>query len=269
MNDMNTMHNMEGMDDSMHTMEGVGGMDQSMMMPIGPMLWGYDVIILLMIASGVFYLISAISIWKLYLKDKNELIGALFYFLVYQAISMFFMGVEMQTMNMLYSNIAALSIFIGSAYMLKFPLSSLSESKRKNIFMIVLIVLLGVFAWFMQTPARQMELMHGVLWYDLVVNGIIVGGSMLVYGFKAIEAVTRKKAIGGGVGVVTCCVVANTAMITGAMLTSTIFAFLAPVIILFSLKSVASKLSQSQNPSVPPATSTTPPTPTTPVSSTI
>jgi len=219
------------------------------MMPMmGPTYFGFHLDVLLMVASGVFYILCAISIWKPFRQEKNELIGALFAFLVYQSFSMFFMGVEMQTMNMLYSNIAALSIFIGSVYMLKFPLSSLSEKTRKVSFMVILIAVLGLFGWFMQTPERQMDLMHAVLWYDLVVNGVIVGGSMLVFGFKATEKLVRIKAIGGGSGVVACCIVTNIAMLSGALFTSTIFAFLAPVIILGSLKSATQKIAQSTTP---------------------
>ena len=219
--------------------------DMNMMMPMGPTYLGFHLDTLLMAASGIFYLICAISIWKPFRQEKNELISALFYFLVYQAISMFFMGVEMQTMNMIYSNIAALSIFIGSAYMMKFPLSSLSEKTRKISFMLILLAVLGVFAWFMQTPEKQMDLMHAVLWYDLVVNGIIVGGSMFVFGFKATERFTRMKAIGGGSGVIACCVASNAAMLSGALFTGSIFAFLAPVIILASLNAATQKMAQT------------------------
>ncbi len=214
----------------------MGGDMGGMMMNMGPLVWGVHLNVIFMIASGVFYLICAIAIWKPFRREKNELVGALFAFLVYQAISMFFMGVEMKTMNIMYSNIAALSIFIGSAYMLKFPFSRLAEKTRKTIFSLILMVLLAVFVWFMQTPERQMDLMHLVLWYDLVANGIIVGGSILIFGFKTSETMMKTKAIGGGTGVMSCCIIANMAMLSGALFTSTIFAFLAPVFILYSLR---------------------------------
>lgn len=230
MHDMNTDMPMEHGD-----MGGMGmGMD---MMNMGPLVFGVPLNVILMIASGVFYLVCAIAIWKPFRREKNELVGALFAFLVYQAISMFFMGVEMKTMNIVYSNIAALAIFVGSAYMLKFPFSRLAESTRKIIFGLILIASLTVFAWFMQTPERQIDLMSLVLWYDLVANGIIVGGSILIFSFKTVERAMKTKATGGAAGVVSCCVGANLAMLGGAMFTSTIFAFLAPVFILYSLRS--------------------------------
>ncbi len=206
-------------------------------MGAGPMIFGMDLSILLMIASGIFYLVCAFFVYKTYKKEKSELVGALLAFLVYQAISMFFMGIEMHTMNMLYGNIAGAAVIIGTAYMLKFPFSGFSERNRRLVFLVLLVASLGLFAWLMQTAERQSGLMNFVLWYDLVANGILVGGSILLFGLKASEKAIKRKAIGGGAGVVSCCVAANGFMITGAMITSSLFAFLAPIFILFSLKS--------------------------------
>lgn len=212
-----------------------------MMMDMGPVVFGnIHLVNLLLMVSGVFYLLCAVSIFKTWRREKNELVGALFAFLSYQAISMFFMGLEMHTMNMLYSNIAALAIFVGSAYMMKFPLSKLSEKTRNVSFLVILVALLGLFTWFMGTPEKQMDLMHFVLWYDLVVNGLVIGGSIIVFGLKATESVSKRKALGGGTGVVSCCVIATGAMIGGAMLAGTIFSFLAPIIILSTLRGVKS-----------------------------
>lgn len=204
------------------------------MMAIGPMVYGYSLVNILMVASGVFYLICAFVLWKPYRRERNELLGALFAFLVYQAISMFFMGLQMETMNMTYGFVAALAVFIGSAYMLKFPFSSFSWATRRILFYLSLAAAIALFVWFMQTPERQMELMHFVLWYDIAVNGLIVGGSIILYGLKA-SGVLRIKTLGGGSGVASCCVAANTAMITGAMFTSSVFAFAAPILILGSI----------------------------------
>ncbi len=200
----------------------------------GPMIGIFHFEVFLMLASGVFYLICAALLWKPFRQEKNELIGALFAFLVYQAISMFFMGMEMQTMNMVYSNISSLAVFIGSAFMLKFPLSSFSASTRKIGFLLSLIAVLGLFAWFIQTEEREMMLMSFTLWYDIAINGIIVGGSIIALGINA-ERWMRVKAFGGGSGVVACCVLANATMIGGAILTSSVFQFAAPVLILGSL----------------------------------
>ncbi len=241
----------------------MGGHMGGMSMGSGLMLWGVHLDILLMMASGIFYVICAFFVWKTYKKEKSELIGALLAFLVYQAISMFFMGLEMQTMNMLYGNIAGAAVIIGTAYMLKFPFSGFAEKTRRIVFLVLLVASLGLFAWFMQTAERQMDLMHFVLWYDLVANGILAGGSILIFGLRNREAMLRKKALGGGTGVMSCCVAANGFMLTGAMITSSVFAFLAPIFILFSLKSAkgGSAAAPSSAP-VAPSDAQVPPSPT-------
>lgn len=223
-------HDMGGMED-MGGMHGMEGMDMSAM--LGPIVFGnVHLGVLLMIVSGIFYFLCALALVKPYLEEKNELIGALLAFFSYQTISMIFMGIEMHTMDMLYSNIAALAIFIGSAYMLKFPISSLPEKTRKYTFMGVMAASIALFIWFMGTTDKQEQLMSFVLWYDLIINGLIVGGSIIWFGLKAIERSTKLKALGGGTGVVSCCVAANAAMLGGSLLASAIFQFLAPLFIL-------------------------------------
>ncbi len=202
---------------------------------MGPMILGLPFEVALMFASGIFYAICAAFLWKPLRAERNELISALFAFLVYQSLAMIFMALEMHTMNMLYSNLAALSILVGSAYMLKFVWSSFSSGVRRILFMLTLIALLGLFTWFMMTPERQMTLMHFVLWYDIVINGVIVGGAIIMLGIRTTEHWLKVKTLGGGSGVVACCVVANATMLGGAMLVSSVFQFLAPVVILSSL----------------------------------
>jgi hypothetical protein len=211
----------------------------------GIMVFGLHIEVFLMLASGVFYLICAGLLWKPYRQEKNELIGALMTFLVYQAISMFFMGMEMLTMNMVYSNIAGLAIFIGSVYMLKFPFSSFSQGTRKTIFRITMIAVLVLFIWFMLTPARQMSLMNFSIWYDIAINGLLVGGSILLLSFRTSERWLRLKAFGGSSGVISCCVVANATLLSGAFLTSSVFQFLAPVLIIGSLTYAHKKQKES------------------------
>ncbi|MDQ3075508.1 MAG: hypothetical protein M3Q34_00020 [bacterium] len=202
---------------------------------MGPAILGFSFEAFLMMLSGVFYLFCAGLLWKSVREEKNELVGALFAFLVYQAINMFFMGYHMHAHSMIYSNISALAIFIGSVYMLKFPLSSFSKGTRKAVFLLSLAVVLAIFIWFMQTPERQMDLMKFSLWYDIVVNGFVVGGFMIYLAIRTTEKWLKVKALGGGTGVISCCVVATGSMLSGAILTGIIVSFFSPIIILGSL----------------------------------
>lgn len=208
---------------------------EHMMEPVGPLILGFSFGTFLMLLSGVFYIICAVLVWRKCISIKSELIGALLAFLIYQSLNMIFMGIEMHTMNTIYSSMAALSVFVGSTYMLKFPLNSLSRSTRNSIFFLSLIVVLGLFAWFMSSEERQMELMGFTLWYDLVVNGVIVGGFMLLLAFKTTEKVLKIRAYGGSGGVISCCVASSAAMINGSILTSIFFGFLAPILILSTI----------------------------------
>ena len=246
---MDSMHNMGSMDsmdkmhmtgsmgsmDSMHSMGSMGSMGSMSMGGPDITVFGLPFVAFLMIASGVFYLICSFFLWKPLREEKNELIGALYAFLVYQAFSMTFMGIEQYTMNMLWGNLASLSIIIGSVYMLKFPFSSFSQTTRRISFISSLVVLLLGYIWFMVSPERQMLLESYIIWYDIAVNGLLVGIFMLSIGFRSTEDWLRIKALGGGSGVTSCCVVSNVAMLSGALFVSSLFQFLAPVVILGSI----------------------------------
>ena len=58
---------------------------------------------------------------------------------------------------------------------------------------------------------------------------------MFVLALRTTEKWLKIKAIGGSTGVISCCIVSNGAMLSGALLASAVFGFLAPVCILGSL----------------------------------
>ncbi|MDP3996428.1 MAG: hypothetical protein Q8P86_01890 [bacterium] len=204
------------------------------MMQSDIMVLGLHLDVFLMYAAGVFYALCAFLVLKSYRRERGELLGAFLAFLTYQALAMIFMGIEFHTMNLLYGEIAAVAVFVGSAYMIKFPFSSFSRGTRRIVFLLTLIVSLAIFTWFLLTPERKMLLMPFVLWYDIIVNGLVVGGAIIIFGMR-VGPPQRMKALGGGAGVVSCCVVANASMLSGAFITSAFFQFLAPVLIIGSL----------------------------------
>ncbi len=188
--------------------------------------------IFLMIAAGTLYVFSALYLWKSAKGENSDLVNALMTFFLYQAVAKFSMAFGAYTSTPIFGKLAALSVLIGAAYMLKFPLSVLSAWTRKVLFMVILIASVVVFAWFMGTPEKQDLLLQYVTWYDIILNGIIVGGTIIFFGIRNVNKVYKTKAVGGGSGVVSCCVVANVAMLSGALLTSVIFQFLSPILIL-------------------------------------
>ena len=57
---------------------------------------------------------------------------------------------------------------------------------------------------------------------------------MIFLALRTAEQKLKTKALGGGTGVLSCCVVANGATLAGSMLAGSLFGFLAPVFILGS-----------------------------------
>lgn len=201
----------------------------------GPTIMGFSFEVFIMFCAGVGNLICAMLVWKPLREERSELLSAFFAFLVYQAVSMFAMALALQTQNIAYANISGLAVLLGSVYMLKFIFSSFSMTARKVIFMTLLVIVLSIFAWFIQTPERGLLLEHFIIWYDIVIIGVIVGGSIIAFGIKTSERWLRFKAIGGGSGVVTCCIVSNMALLGGGILLSSLLHLIAPFIILTSL----------------------------------
>ena len=80
-----------------------------------------------------------------------------------------------------------------------------------------------------------MQLLNFTIWYDIVINGLVVGFFIFLAGLRAKESWMKMKTIGGGTGIATCCVVANAAMLSGAFIVSSVFQFLAPIIIIGAL----------------------------------
>ena len=187
-----------------------------------------------MFAAGVFYVFSALFLWK-GVREKSDLINALITFLSYQAIAKFSMGLGVLTLNPIFGKIAPLAVIIGAAYMLKFPLSVLSASTRKALFAVILAVSVIGYGWLISTPEGQATLGSFVAWYDILLNGVLVGGTIILFGIRSANSLYKTKALGGGSGVVSCCVVGNVAMISGLALTSVVFQFFAPILILGSL----------------------------------
>ena len=214
----------------------------------GVMLLGLPIEVSILIISGVFYAICALIVFRPYRTERNELIGALLAFLTYQAVAMVAMGIEIYTHNILYGIISAIAILVGSVYMLKFPLSFFKENVRKTAFKLALLIVLVVLGWLVLTPSGTRAMMSFTIWYDVFVNGVVVGFFMLIAGFKASERWLRVKALGGGIGVASCCIVSNVAMVSGAIAVSSVFQFLAPIIIISTLMAGRKMQKQSLSP---------------------
>ncbi len=200
-------------------------------------IWGIPLEIAIMWgAAAIFAVCTAIFYLEIIAKEpKNELTQTLFIFLLSMMFSLFLMGSGMYWKNMILVNLGSLSFFLGSAFMLKFPLTVFAPGTRKIVFYGAIIIALLLFAWLALSPSGAQVMMPVVIWLNLGLNGLVTGFFVFFVGLQAKERWLKVKAIGGGAGIMVCCVAAEVAVLTGALLVSAVFQFIAPIILLLSV----------------------------------
>ena len=191
--------------------------------------------IAIMWGAGALYALGAILFFNSFRKEmKNELMTALFAFLVSMALALLLMGTGEYSKNMIFGYLGTLSILIGSVFMLKFPLT-MFPSVKKTLFRLVLAGVLLVFIWMVVSTFGRQTMPQFIMWYMIVVNGFVAGFFIFFVGFRSKEKAARIKATGGGLGIASCCIASHIASIAGALLVSAVFQFMAPLILILSL----------------------------------
>lgn len=192
--------------------------------------------IAIMWGAGTLYAFSALSFYIFFRQEiKNELMTALFAFLLSMAFALILMGVGEYSKNMVFGYLGTLAILIGSVFMLKFPLTVLPAVSRRTLFQLLLGGVLFIFVWMVISETGRQLMPQFIMWYMIVVNGIIVGFFIFFVGLRSKERAIKIKATGGGLGVASCCVISHVASMSGAILLSAIFQFLAPILLTLSL----------------------------------
>lgn len=197
---------------------------------------GIPLSIVIMWGAGMLYALSAISFLILFRQEiKNELMTALFSFLLSMAFALILMGAGEYLKNMIFGYLGTLAILIGSVFMLKFPLTFFSEVSRRTLFQLLLGGVLLIFVWMVISEMGRQLMPQFIMWYMIIVSGIVVGFFIFFVGLRSKERAIKIKATGGGLGVASCCVVSHVASMSGAILLSAIFQFLAPILLILSL----------------------------------
>ena len=192
--------------------------------------------ITLMWGAGVFYAIGAIVFFASFRREfANELMIALFAFLVSMTLALLLMGVGEYWKNMWYGYLGTLAILVGSAFMLKFPFTIFSVRVRQMLFRLFLVTVMFLFIWMVLFDSGRTLMAQFVMWYMIFVNGLVVGFFVFFVGLRSKERWLKIKATGGGVGIMSCCIASHVASIAGAVLLSAIFQFIAPVILVASV----------------------------------
>lgn len=202
-------------------------LDQIFGIPLGiAIMWG----------GGVLYAGGAVLFFTSFRREmNNELMEALFAFLVSMAAALLLMGTGEYLGNMFFGYLGSLAIFIGSAFMLKFPLTVFPETTRKILFRLFLIISFISFMWLVLSPSGQKIMPMFVMWFMIVVNGLVAGFFLFFAGLRAKERAIRIKATGGGLGIASCCIVSHFASMSGAILLSAVFQFMAPLLLISSV----------------------------------
>lgn len=192
--------------------------------------------------SALVYVITIAFFWGSLRREKTELMQAFFAFLVGMAWLHIFVGAGTYWKQMLLSHIGFLGGLTGAAYTLKFPLSAFGESKRRPLFYLALILALLIVAWMLIFPHKGTTMIWVGYLYMITVVGLISGFYIVWQGIKAKENWTKIKSIGGGTGLITCCLVADVLVLytlaTGIKLvvvSGHFFMWLAPVILIFAI----------------------------------
>ena len=198
-------------------------------------LLGLPTEIAMMFGASLLYIIGIAVTWRTYRGEPNELMTAFMAFLVSMALALSLMAAAMLWGIPMLGMLGTVAILVGSVIMLRFPLSYLDPTKRSTMFA-VSSVLAFLFLFFMMVvPAGQRLMADLVMWFMIIVNGVVVSLFMIQVGLVAQERWFKVKTIGGGAGIASCCFVSHIAALLGMVTVMAVFQFMAPIIIASSI----------------------------------
>ncbi len=200
-------------------------------------LFGFPTPIVLMWAAAVSFGLCTIVFYLTVFKEnaKDEMTISLFAFLLNMVFTLSFMSFGMYLNNILLIDLGVFSFLVASTFMLKFPLTVFSKSLRETIFYIMLVVSLLLFLWIVFSPTGFKSIAPLILWINLGINGIVTGFFVFLVGLRAHERWVKVKAVGGGLGVMTCCVASEVATLAGSVFFFGLFNFISPIILTISV----------------------------------
>lgn len=190
---------------------------------------------ILLWVSASFYIVTILILWGAFSKVKNELMTAYHAFLYGMAFFHIFLGLGLYLNNPFFINLGVFAALTGSAFTTKFPLSSFSPNISKAGFYSTLFVAWLITIYMLLFPQQLDIMLKVVLGYMILVAG--GSGLYTMYvGFKASESSVKVKCVGGGLGIVTCCLLADLMVLfQGVTVLGEILMSIAPVIMLSSL----------------------------------
>lgn len=204
-------------------------------MVVPQFLFGIPGDVFLVFISAFFYIVS-IFLLRSYRQEYDELLNAFLAFMVGMAVFHIALGIGLYLNNSSIIYIGLFSALTGATFTLKFVLTHFSETKRAALFYICLAVVWTAFLGALVFSTSTATILLATFWYMIFTTGILVGIYIIFRGIISHDAPTRVKSIGGGLGMITCCLIADISAITaGVTILGELFMSVAPLIILGSI----------------------------------
>ena len=187
--------------------------------------------------SGVVFLIMTIIFyvgpWR---KDRGELMVAFFGWLFGMAIFHILGGFSMLKGNFMMMYLATFFALVGSAYVAKFPLSSISNEKIRNgLFYLIMASAIGLTAWLVMNNADPMQSMRAASVYMIAFSGLS-GLYIAIQGFLVDNRSAKIKCIGGGSSIWLCCFLTHIMVLTvGMVALAKVFMILTPISLILTI----------------------------------
>lgn len=196
--------------------------------------------VFLLWTSAFFFLTASVLILKPLFETKNKLTQAFFVWLLGMGLLHAFMGMGFLWNITILLHIGIFFGFTGSAYLIRVPFSGLIPRYEKIGFYLVLLAGWMIVAWMTVWPhLHTIKLMLWLLFgYMILTAGILPGFYLIWTGMKAKTKAARVKGIGGGLGIISCCLVADLLVLfvfMGVVFWSEFFMALAPVILIVAV----------------------------------
>lgn len=198
-------------------------------------IFGFPATVLLLWLSAAFYIVTIVLLWKPFRRERNDLMVALNAFLYGMAFFHIFLGAGFYFNNLFLMHLGSFAALTGSAYTLKFPLSGLKQPFRQLGFYLALAIAWSLVVWLLISPHPLSAMISSVLVYMIIVTGL-AGIYTIWIGLRAKERWVKVKCLGGGAGMITCCLFADLLVLAnGVTILGEILMSVAPVILLAGL----------------------------------
>lgn len=161
--------------------------------------------------SALWFLLASAFILKPLSETKDKMIQGFFAWLLGMGLLHAFLGAGFLWNVTVLLHIGIFFGFTGSAYLLRIPLRGLVPRYEKTIFYTVLLIGWSIVLWMIIWPhLHTVKLMLWLLFgYMILVAGILPGFYLVWMGIKAKSRALKVKGIGGGIGIITCCLLAD------------------------------------------------------------